>query len=1147
MNAQPVLDLIQDGQAAVTIITAPDGSHDGAAKRIAEAIKMQFGSEPAITAATPAPTEPPTPHVIALGCLADNPFIESLYFGWHTLVDRWYPGDGGWVVQTLYSPQRPGNHVLLLGGSNAAGVEAASDQFITRLRTYSESQIPWCFAVQLADSHFPLPEDRIDALGTSTSEVSIPESALPETAYQSGFRGGSTQNHLLRLGMYGPHADNFHFSRSSQFGLRYLYTGLPEDADRYRQVLLSEVRSGVLEKLYHYKSLRMFQLWSIFGSSPVFSTEESAEISTAIKHYLIEESGLANLDEIRADGKETTIFNRHTACEALNLWIGTDWLWRLTGDAEWLHKRAWGDTYFESQDGIDVPLTGLTEGYASFLEVYLEWMLLSRAEQIAVNPHINLWAKRVLGLCTNTGELVLGPQTDIFRYPYNLLRKLAHLLNDGRFLFVADLRERQVRAGMDRLHQFSAGQAYASDNTPIEPECGKIFVTPMNERLRRWMAPSITENKGFDRAVARSGWSHDDDYLMLIGVRGAAKALPNVGALAAYERFGQRLITSDLVPLYPHSASPWRHSTVCVNIGGLGPGMFSGGEVLAKREVAGGHLFSFRMSSPGKCSWVRIIFWKPSAYVLIVDQVAPETDDDFTVGVNWRCGGQVSSIHQNLATLSFESDPDLRFHVQYDKGIECTVETNRYPVLGLPEDAEPNTETLLHGLASQSRDAQSVKIATLLHATKSAHGPQYQLETRDNKWIVCGSDESLEFQAGSNVGELKITKRDPANQPMDWLARGDHSSTHQPPRLPRFPTRWSAPLAAEVTAWSQSDDDSSLAVGLSNGDALLLDPTGQTIWKSAGTSKVTAMTFLDDDLIVGNHTGRISRFTQKGKIHWQYQCRFRSERTFWPWWFLPTPKVAALAASPDLIVAGTGSTSLNFLDAKTGELLHDVISPYGLPDRIRTHHAENGELQFLVGHSYLTCSSTVRAWSSHAREEMRYEKSVNPMGRSMDGWDTCGVVDFQVASLEQNQPERLIVLRHGAVNQLTAYDRASGEPLWDATLGGAPTALVVIPWSPTNESRCYVADQFGGIVSFNAQGNRVITIRLELPLEGMEAGRNGTLATWGSGQLHLIDDDGLIDSYSLNGISLGLMKTDACSGFITSDAAQLRYHQFIRD
>ncbi|HCQ02476.1 MAG TPA: hypothetical protein DIT99_18135, partial [Candidatus Latescibacteria bacterium] len=91
-----------------------------------------------------------------------------------------------------------------------------------------------------------------------------------------------------------------------------------------------------------------------------------------------------------------------------------------------------------------------------------------------------------------------------------------------------------------------AGQAYAGDVEPCMPrdEVG-LKMYPMNERLRQWKAPSIQPDEGFDRMVARSGWEVDDDYLMVIGVRSGAKSLPNAGALAAYERFGQRLITSD--------------------------------------------------------------------------------------------------------------------------------------------------------------------------------------------------------------------------------------------------------------------------------------------------------------------------------------------------------------------------------------------------------------------------------------------------------------------------------------------------------------------------------------------------------------------------------------------------------------------------
>jgi len=638
-----VFEIVTEGEPGAVVVVPPDGALDEAAARIVQAVYDRYGVTLDVVGVDRASRELPTPHAIALGCLADNPYIESLYARWNTLVDRWYPGTGGHVLQMVLSPFQQGHHALILGGSDRDGVEAACGRFSQLLESSDDGYFGWLLEVRLGASHSPLPEDRMDVLGMVASPVTTPESLLPDSPYRSAFTGGSVRDHLLRLGMYGPHADNYHFSRSAQFGLRYLYTGRSEGGEAYRETLLNEVRTGVLRELYHYKSLRMFQLWTLLCESPVFSPGERNEISNAIYDYLMEESGVANVERIQNDSCGEEILNRHVACDALNLWSGTDWLWRKTGEAIWLEQRSIADRYFESQAGTDVPLTGLTEGYARYLEVVLEWMLLSCPGRIESDSHIRQWAERVMGLCTNTGHLVVGPQTDESRYPHHLLRKLAFLLDDGRCLFVANLREQQVHRGNDRLLQFSAGQAYAADVEALQPGTG-LTVHPMNERLRMWKAPTIAKGKGFDRVVGRNGWETADDYLMLIGVRSGGKSLPNVGALAAYERFGQRLITSDMIALFPGCASPWRHSTATANVGGLGAGMVEGAEILADEEIAGGHLVSLQMKTPTR-SWVRTLFWKPGAYVLVTDRIVSDSDEALTQSVNWRCGGDVRFQH----------------------------------------------------------------------------------------------------------------------------------------------------------------------------------------------------------------------------------------------------------------------------------------------------------------------------------------------------------------------------------------------------------------------------------------------------------------------------------------------------------------------
>ena len=257
--------------AHATIVTPVDGSANQCAEQIAHVVRKRCGVElPMVSGDRQVETQ----HAIVLGCLANNPFIEQLYLRWQTLVDRWYPGTGGYVVQMVARAHDLEGCALVLGGSAPPGIAAATAAFLPIVAEHADGSIPWLLKVELGPAHLPLPEDRIDALGTSTSPVPTPESALPEKPFQSGFRGESVHNHLLRLGIYGPHADNAHFSRSSQLGLRYLYTGDPEDAQQYRRSLLGEVESGVVRRLYHYKSIRMFQLWELLAPCPVFSAAE---------------------------------------------------------------------------------------------------------------------------------------------------------------------------------------------------------------------------------------------------------------------------------------------------------------------------------------------------------------------------------------------------------------------------------------------------------------------------------------------------------------------------------------------------------------------------------------------------------------------------------------------------------------------------------------------------------------------------------------------------------------------------------------------------------------------------------------------------------------------------------------------------------
>ncbi|MBT7595686.1 MAG: PQQ-binding-like beta-propeller repeat protein [Gemmatimonadetes bacterium] len=1184
MQLDSALELMTDGAASAIIVTPVDGSLDSHARQIVACIRTRLGvtldivsdsvalDTMAINTAALQPSQ--TRHVLALGCLANNRLIASVYQRFNTLVDRWYPGAGGFVLQTIMSPYRMGDHMLVVGGSDVDGVAQATQTLLRELEATSDGRLPWRLEVQLGDDHLPLPEDRMDRLGMATSEIPGAHSALPETPYEAGFRGGSMHNHLLRLGMYGPHADNMHLSRSSQLGLRYLYSGRSHDAAAYRSVLLEEAAAGVIGTLYHYKSVRMFQLWALLRGAPVFDEDDRTLVDTAIRNYLLHTSGLASKDVIRSASDGVGIFSRHIACEALNLWIGADWLWRLTGEQLWLQEQMIADDYFDSQAGTDVPLTGLTEGYASYLEVVLEWMLWSCPARIASDPHIRIWAQRVLGLCTNAGQLVLGPQTDTSRYPYHLLRRLSYLLDDGSYLFVAHLREEQVRLGNDRLLQFSAGQAYASDVEARKPESAQgFFVHPMNERLRQWKASSIPAGAGFDRIEGRSGWSTDDDYLLVVGVRSGGKSLPNVGNLAAYERFGQRLITSHAVPLYPRSGSAWRHSTVTVNVGGCSTGIAAGAHLLDTQNLSGGHLLSYRVDAPGLYSWTRELFWKPEAYLLAIDRVHLERDEPSMMSVNWRCGGEIEQIVDSVATICFpDAAEQTQFFVHIDAAAELTAMTDHYPALGMPPGSARIPESMLHATRSSGLDTttgvrsdpdlkddaaiaqvgRDMEVLSLLHAVEGPDNAAYHLVTDGDGWIIEGPD-GCRVSRGQD-GTLNV-------ESIDVPTASDRRRRKSAPRVIEQVAAagpspaWQLELRDPPSVWTQQVRNRSLAVGTESGDVIVVDPAGVEKWSTPLDTPITALRFADDDLLAGTESGQIVRFDAQGQIVWSYDSQFRSERDFWPWWFLPTPRIGALACGKDtatgqcVVAAGTGSTSLNFLDGDTGALLADVVSPYGLPDRIQSHVSSNGEMRFFEGHSWLTCGSSIRAWvppnaattiavpMAHDQPAISYSDSVDAMGRSTEGWDTCGVVDFWVGRLEPQSPLVVIVLRHGAVNQLTAYEEETGKPLWDMGIGGSPVALAVLPGRDTAAARCYVAEQFGWVTTVDGQGQRVTATRIDTSLTGMSV-KGDHLVLWNQDRLYLTSDTGQ-RAVDLGGVPLGWFDGDGVAGMLSTQADKL--------
>lgn len=126
------LDLAAPGTRIVHPVT---GEYPAIAQRLAKDLGALTGKAPAVVAeADPAAMSGPGP-LLVLGNLMDSTVVRRLYFEAYDFTDYAFPGPGGYTLRTIRDPFGTGAPVLLVSGSDAAGVSAAAARLVERVRS----------------------------------------------------------------------------------------------------------------------------------------------------------------------------------------------------------------------------------------------------------------------------------------------------------------------------------------------------------------------------------------------------------------------------------------------------------------------------------------------------------------------------------------------------------------------------------------------------------------------------------------------------------------------------------------------------------------------------------------------------------------------------------------------------------------------------------------------------------------------------------------------------------------------------------------------------------------------------------------------------------------------------------------------------
>ncbi len=64
----------------------------------------------------------------------ESTILRRLYFEAYDFTDMAFPGEGGFVLRTIRDPLGTGAHVMLVGGSDLVGVQAAARELMTEVK-----------------------------------------------------------------------------------------------------------------------------------------------------------------------------------------------------------------------------------------------------------------------------------------------------------------------------------------------------------------------------------------------------------------------------------------------------------------------------------------------------------------------------------------------------------------------------------------------------------------------------------------------------------------------------------------------------------------------------------------------------------------------------------------------------------------------------------------------------------------------------------------------------------------------------------------------------------------------------------------------------------------------------------------------------
>ncbi|MFH0964588.1 MAG: hypothetical protein V2A58_11340 [Planctomycetota bacterium] len=781
-------------------------------------------------------------NLILLGHFGDNRVIERFYYRGYLIVDASQPGKGGCLLQTVHNPDALGINLIVVGGSDAAGVAKAADRLVENVKAHGPT-LPRLFEIELGDG-----KDVVEKKG---AEALDPNRPWPTNQM-------NMQEALHELALLHVYTADDRFARLFK-----------EKAAAWLQSPESD-RDNALDDFW-----RIVASWDLLEESPVFSDDDRLRITNLIWDEL-------NLLRPKCD---TYVFSRkdivaprrnHGARSALSVYFAARYFWnyyRIPEMRQWLDDVA---AYWKPQMSSWMPMEGSDQGVATLMPATCyalaenDRSFLSRdvLGRIADKPFLTSRGAWIYG--GDYGMIWLSLASRLFDDPEYLrpiLRKRGSMTSALRFP------DRSVR---ELGRSFWDGRL--PSDVPAPADTGReLGVMPLSQlyydAVTAYGPKNVPYEKAFDFFVFRDRSGGDAQFLEVGGQNAGSYSFDSANVILSFWTRGAAWLTDE----------PWAVRTIR-KLSGVSIVRDGKGEPLpafARLDradagpdcsVTGSSLIDYNGTD-----WHRNIIHLPEKWFLVIDEVTARKPGDFVLESRWKfpcaCafdGDDILIFNGNYGHLT-----GTGWHSQYmiPHLYRDFLATDPHPFPRAASDltsAGVGYRTILaRRWTGALREGESRVFANLLHADVPRR-PLFALRQLDeSRYLVTGPDRNWLVRADADGWLVETNDPGPATSEPAPRRMEEEPPTDFLPLWRRTETARILSSAAMLVA-----GEARFAVGLADGRIRIRNGQGDITTDIAIPGRVYALCALDDDrndeLLAGTDSAGVRAFSPDGKEIWSW-------------------------------------------------------------------------------------------------------------------------------------------------------------------------------------------------------------------------------------------------------------------------------------